>query len=624
VIVGALLPLLLRRRFPLTTLVIIAAVIGISGSVGAILSFDPSPAGFFGLLFATFNATAEGGRNKGWAALALAGLATTLELRPWITPVAAWLPNYLPLVVAFVAGKLQQQRRELTRILEERIIDWQAHGARLRELSLQDARAGLARELRSVVVGALQKMKGHAEDALQRLSPPVGDPGPVLEETEAAGRTALSEMRVLLEVLRRGASVPNDGEPTGAAAMLALPSVRQPSKFVRLRWAGWQVDTALVVAGCIGVLLEFRFWEKLIGPGVPAVTFSTAAHLWALAWVLLLFGRRKAPVATGVAMGVMAFLQTYPFRYWTPVTDIYALQIAVYTIGSLKPRRPHAWVIAVLGAIGLVSIPPPPVTLSVIGFLAIMAVTLGGAAYVGTIVGERRRLNAELDERLGVLEEERRTEIALALHKERLGLAREMHDLVAHSLTLMVVQAGAARTVAATDPVAARGAVGTVIDAGQQAMAELDQLLSLLGDGGAEKIPPPTRRDVEQLISDAQRSGLDVKLERMGSHPLPEGSSLELSAYRIVQESLTNIRKHAPGSSVRVHMLTEPGGVEVRIENDGPPDEPRDLSDYGAGHGLVGMRERVAMFGGRLEAGPRPSGGFLVDAVMRLERTATT
>jgi signal transduction histidine kinase len=321
---------------------------------------------------------------------------------------------------------------------------------------------------------------------------------------------------------------------------------------------------------------------------------------------------------------VMAFLQTYPFRFWTPVSDIAALQIAVYTIGSLKPRHPHAWLVAGLGAVGLVSIPPPPVHLGVVGFLVIIAVTLGGAAYVGTVVGERRGLNEELEQRRAALAEERRTELALALRQQRLAVARDMHDLVAHSLTLMVVQAGAARTVGAADPEVADKAVRVVLDTGRQATQELGQLLTLLSVGDPSQGPPRLGSwDVEDLVAQARQSGLEVELARSGNASPPVGSSLEVSAFRIVQEALTNVRKHAPGSRVAVHVHVERGAVALRIENDPSTSTPADLGALGAGAGLIGMRERVAVFGGRLEAGPRPGGGFVVDALLPREGTAT-
>src|SRR5207249_3481363 len=131
----------------------------------------------------------------------------------------------------------------------------------------------------------------------------------------------------------------------------------------------WPVDVVLVVVLSVGVLLEFRYWSRVLRTVAPPPVFSTEARVWAVGWIVLLLFRRKAPVLTGVAMAVMAFLQTYPFFYWSPTLDIYALHIAVYTIGSLKPIRPHAYVVAAIGAVGIWSIQPLREVL--IGFLSL-------------------------------------------------------------------------------------------------------------------------------------------------------------------------------------------------------------------------------------------------------------
>lgn len=734
VIVAAILPLLLRRRYPFLTVVIMCAIIGGANATGPLLAYDPSPASAFGLFFAVFNAASTGGRVKGWSALGLAFVTITVLLRPWVTPAAAWLPNYFFPLVAFTAARIQWQRMELTRILRARLFDEEAHRERSRELSLQEVRTSLARDVHDVVVNALRALSNHSREAYRRLTANGEPPEQALRAIEDTGRRALAELRLLLEVLRGDAaagrdfahpdlgglaalvrrSVPSTVEvrarvegdlalvphPIGLAAWrfvqdtlatatrgsagrvtvrltvtddelvaavrddrhvpadtvlgwnLDIPdrlTRRRPTTVARFpldvhaqplgvidrgrpgplfrvrsllrglaRW-GWPVDVALVAAVVTGALLELSVWEDTIGASVPPEVFSTGAYVWAAALPLLLVFRRPAPVMTGVAVAVMLFLQTYPFGYWTPVSDIVALQIAVYTIGSLKRGRPHAWAVAVLGAIGIVSIPPPPVTLSIVGFLVIMVVTLFGAAYVGTIVGERRRLNAELDVRLADLAQERRIELALALQRERLSLAREMHDLVAHSITLMVVQAGAARVVADTDPPSARQAVRTVMDTGEKAAEELEQLLALLRTGGAEQPLSVQAPDLGELVDQARRSGLAVDLDQSGDRAPAAGSTLELSAYRIVQEALTNVRKHAPGSRVSVRVRFEPDSVVVRVENEGPTEPALAPNVPGAGRGLVGMRERVAMFGGRFEAGPVPGDRFVVDAWMPLE-----
>ena len=764
VIIGSIAPLLLRRRFPFLALLAMATVVGVTGMIGPVLSLSPGPANFVALLFATFTAVAAAGRGRAWVCLAVAFAALTLELRPWVLPLMVVLPNYPYPVVAFVAGLAQRRRRELTRLLDARLVDMQAQRERLHRMAVFQARADLARDLHDVVVHALEHMTARARDAMRRLGAPAADAEAGLAATEVAGRTALAEMRRLLQVLRgdggrverlaqpnldalddlvralpasvdmgvrvegdvarvpppvglaayriveealtdigrrsgapraqvrvevgqdevrldvRVEGPPRKGEPTprlplgiggmqeraallggsfqagphgaGGYAVLATLPLRLPldreeghgavleaaavsadddassglrrrrspvtavaSSLRRLGEMGWPMDVALVGVFSTTAVLEGRGFESVAGATAPANAFATAAYVWAVGWVALLLFRRRVPVLTGLAMVVAAFLQTYPFKFFTPPSDIFALQIAVYTIASRRAHRPHAWVVALLGALGLLSIPPAgTATVSLLTFIGIQAITLGGAAYVGTVVAERRRLNAELQESLLALAEERRTELALAVQQDRLALARETHDLVGHALSLMVVQAGAARTVAEADPEAARAAIRTTIATGEQAIEELRQLLSLLEARGAEGVHPAVGGGVELLVREARQAGLTVELEETGGQRPQPGSSLELSIYRIVQECLTNVRKHAPGAHAQVRLRYGRDSVLVRVENSNP--ERHELDPLGFGHGVLGMRERVAMFGGRLDAGPVDGGRFLVNAVM--------
>jgi signal transduction histidine kinase len=198
-----------------------------------------------------------------------------------------------------------------------------------------------------------------------------------------------------------------------------------------------------------------------------------------------------------------------------------------------------------------------------------------------------------------------------------------MHDLVAHSVSNMVVQAGAARTVLKSDPGKARKAVAIVQEVGRTAITELDQLLALLRRGTSGATLGGPQHDVQELISQARQSGLEVELQRSGSHPPEAGGSLEVFEYRIVQEALTNVRKHARDARVVVHLQHDLDAVVVRIQDDGATGPRSEVAGLGAGQGLVGMRERVALVGGSFEAGPRANGGFSIEAVMPRERVLT-
>jgi signal transduction histidine kinase len=201
---------------------------------------------------------------------------------------------------------------------------------------------------------------------------------------------------------------------------------------------------------------------------------------------------------------------------------------------------------------------------------------------------------------------------------ERATIARELHDVVAHHMSVMVVQAGAARAVAATDPAAAAEALRQVEASGRTGLAEMRRLLEVLkaeGDGNGRS-PQPGLAHLDELLDAMRASGLRVEAVIEGSpRRLPPG--VDLSSYRIVQEALTNVLRHAGGASARVVVRYEPDAVELEIADDGagPPEDP----EATGGHGLIGMRERVQLFGGELEAGPRPGGGFRVRARLPTE-----
>jgi signal transduction histidine kinase len=195
-------------------------------------------------------------------------------------------------------------------------------------------------------------------------------------------------------------------------------------------------------------------------------------------------------------------------------------------------------------------------------------------------------------------------------------IARELHDVVAHHVSVMGVQAGVARRLFDRDPKEALGAIGSVEQASRQAIADLQQLVAVLRrqEESDDLAPQPSLQQLPELVEHMRQTGLPVALTTRGQpRQLPAG--VELSAYRIIQEALTNTLKHAGPARASVTVRYDNGAVEVEVVDDGqgpPPDRPGT-----GGKGLVGMRERVNLYGGRLEAGARPGGGFRVHAVLR-------
>jgi signal transduction histidine kinase len=241
---------------------------------------------------------------------------------------------------------------------------------------------------------------------------------------------------------------------------------------------------------------------------------------------------------------------------------------------------------------------------------------------VGLVVGRALyALRFEADafaEREGELERERDQQARAAVTEERRRIARELHDVIGHSISVMGVQAGAVRSVLHEDQVREREALLGVERTGRQAVVEMRRLIGLLRTAGdVFDGPVPSLVRVEQLVADLRDVGLVADLRVHGDlHGLSPG--VDLAGYRIVQEALTNVLKHAPGATVEAIVCCSERELVIEVTDDGIGRSPLSAGG-GSGHGLLGMRERVALYGGDLVAGPRPSGGFGVHARIPLE-----
>jgi signal transduction histidine kinase len=255
---------------------------------------------------------------------------------------------------------------------------------------------------------------------------------------------------------------------------------------------------------------------------------------------------------------------------------------------------------------------------------AIIAATLTvGIWGLGAYAQTRRRYRRELEQRAAHLEREREQLARIAVHEERTSIARELHDIVAHSVSVMLVGVRGARDVLRTSPDVADDTLARVETSGEQSLAELRRILALLRapEHGAEARPQPSLAELDQLVADYRAAGLPARLEVTGEpQPLPGG--VELSVYRIVQEALTNALKHSHPTRVTVTLSFRRSRLEVEVVDDGttaargaaaePSGDER--AARGRGHGLVGMRERVTLLGGELETGRRVGGGYRVAA----------
>jgi signal transduction histidine kinase len=266
-------------------------------------------------------------------------------------------------------------------------------------------------------------------------------------------------------------------------------------------------------------------------------------------------------------------------------------------------------------------------------------IQFGAAFFLGDLQKRRLAYMAKLEALNAQLATEQELRSRWAVAEERGRIARELHDVVAHSVSVMVVQAGAARRTLAASPDMAAAALGQIESTGRQALVEMRRLLGLLRAGertdAAALAPQPGLEHLESLAAAAREAGLPVEV-RVEGEPRPLPAGVDLSAYRIVQEALTNVVRHAGPARATVRVCYGREALEIQVTDDGPgaagdggglvvvtigPDGVLEVPGRGNGdgHGLIGMRERVAMFGGTLEAGARPEGGYRVAARLPLD-----
>jgi signal transduction histidine kinase len=342
---------------------------------------------------------------------------------------------------------------------------------------------------------------------------------------------------------------------------------------------------------------------------------------WSIALILLMTlpiaFRRVAPDVVMVTTGA-ATVAYYTLGYPDTLAAIGTL-IALYSVAAHGNRR--LAVQALIGtAIGLsISVLVAESGEFTPQILVSNYIIYGTAWVIGDNMRTRRAYTQELEARAERLEGERETQSREAVIEERRRIAREMHDVVAHNVSVMVVQAGAARRIIESKPEQARDALSSIEMTGRQALTEMRRLTGVLRrEGEAYKTPQPGLGYLEKLIEQTREAGLPVEVTIEGQpYELPQGA--DLSAFRIVQEALTNSLKHAGPSHASVCIKYSPNKLELRVTDNGRGAAERLSNGSAGGHGLVGMRERVAMFGGDLKSGPLPGGGYEVQATLPLE-----
>lgn len=426
----------------------------------------------------------------------------------------------------------------------------------------------------------------------------------------------------------------------------------------------WGRDHPLVVDTLFALAIAtFGVLTELFNPETEAADYIRDTD--ALSIVLVLVGtvplalRRRFPLS--VYLVICAVGTLYYVRGYGGGGPLIAILVGLYSVAAHSPRR-DIWVLigTVVAQVGGTLLDPdaddPVVT-------TLMVAGMMGAAWVfGDNIRVRRAYVKAVEDRAEQLEREQDAQARRAVLEERSRIARELHDIVAHSMSVMVVQAGAARRTLDRDPARAVESMSHIESTGRDALAEMRRVVAVLrsdGDRDRERdrdrdhergdpvdlprgepfdrdalLPQPGLDELTTLVEQCREAGLPVELEVDGEvRSLPSG--LELAVYRIVQEALTNTMRHAGPARAHVRLCFGEDGVTVSVVDDGRgasatadsgPGSHGDGTDEArhAGHGLAGMHERVGLYGGRLTAGPRAGGGFSVQAEIPLSDDAAT
>jgi signal transduction histidine kinase len=362
---------------------------------------------------------------------------------------------------------------------------------------------------------------------------------------------------------------------------------------------------AVLVLSTIAVSINVSHGERA---GTPLDWFAYTLIVVAMGSLAV---RRRWPLV--VLAIVTACLVAYGGRDYVGGPIFISSMFAIYSMAAQRERR--VAIPAALIATGIVAIcgmlwfkSGPDWWMLLFASWSIAALLLGDS------VRNRRAYLAGLEARARNLEETREEEARRRVAEERLRIARELHDVVAHSLATINVQAGVAAHVIDRQPERGREALLNIKQASKRALSELRETLHVLrqGDEAAPLAPGPCLDQLDTLVAAATRAGVRVDVERLGSKE-PLSPTVDAAAYRIIQESLTNVMRHADATQARISVIRVPDALELEIVDDGVGVNGSASTENG-GHGIAGMRERAALLGGRVEVGPAPQGGFRVRA----------
>ncbi|MFE5481587.1 sensor histidine kinase [Streptomyces sp. NPDC056527] len=387
------------------------------------------------------------------------------------------------------------------------------------------------------------------------------------------------------------------------SAMADPPADAPPGRGPRRTVRDWVVDTTLFLLAVLFGMIAADATDELNSEAVALADQIVAAAACCALWL-----RRRWPVGLAVALALVSVV--------APLAGG-AFLVSLFSLAVRRPFREVAWVgaLAVAATTAQVFVRPDPSTGTVagvvIGFILVLLMTAWGM-----LVRSRRQLVEALRERARRAEAEAELRAEQAQRLAREAIAREMHDVLAHRLTLLSVHAGALEFRPDAPPEQVARAAGVIRDSAHEALQDLRQIIGVLrapGEGGEGDRPQPTLATLDALVAESRQAGAKVVLDSTIDDPDAVPASTGRTVYRIAQEGLTNARKHAPGTEVTLTVRGRPGdGLTIDVHNPAPTGPVPHVP--GSGQGLIGLTERATLAGGRLDHGPAPGGGFAVHA----------
>jgi signal transduction histidine kinase len=379
------------------------------------------------------------------------------------------------------------------------------------------------------------------------------------------------------------------------------------------RW-GRSIKFDLVLALVLTALVQFQMWssgyEESLGPGrvgVAIALFQTVPLIWRRRRILPVF------IVTLLSASIPPMIGGLGDNAFGVVGAI----VSLYTVSAHLTLRTSLISLAVAGLSATVLHQLPQMEIFDPAYLLVPWIPFTGAWFLGVQVRLRRKYAATLGEREAEIETRRRAEAVNAITEERSRIARDLHDVVGHNLSIIAVQSGAARMYFDSRPGQARGVLSSIEDAANQAIEEMGRLTWILGGPAENPQEAKGVDDIDALVARVTETGVDVALRIEGERQtLSPG--LDLSAYRILQEALTNVIKYGTGKRAEVVVRFEARDLQLEVTNESGVGSQGE-SDPAGGHGLIGMRERVALFSGDFSAAPTKEGDFAVRARIPLE-----